>query len=150
MLDERERCAVEDSTSSRCPHMNWRVAITMFGPLGHLSTAGRTEPPRWPRMSATNPRTRTPLPPRWSYLSANIRILATLNSARSMGTHSGHLGYEDGCTPVGFRRGNRCRKRWTTAGSARLSEQRERGMHDLSADIRRVWSSEALCCLGDP
>ena len=37
----------------------------------YLSTATRTEPPRWPRMSATNPRTRTPLPLRWSYLSVN-------------------------------------------------------------------------------
>ena len=30
----------------------------------YLSTATRTEPPRWPRMSATNPRTITLLPPR--------------------------------------------------------------------------------------
>ena len=28
------------------------------------------------------------------------------NSARSMSTHYGHLGYEDGCTPVGCWRGN--------------------------------------------
>ena len=30
--------------------------IGEYRSLGHLLTAGRTEPPRWPRMSATNTR----------------------------------------------------------------------------------------------
>ena len=36
------------------PWLHWRHLCTN-------SASGRTEPPRWPRMSATNPRTRTPL-----------------------------------------------------------------------------------------
>ena len=69
-----------------------------------------------------------------------------VESARSMGTHSGHLGYEHGCTPGGCRRWNLWRKRWTTAGSARLSGLYEEGgvlEPVLSSSEERDWTRPA-------
>ena len=59
------------------------------------------QPLACPRMRPPKTRTLTRLLPSWSDLYTNIPKVATLNSARSMGNQSGHLGYEDGCTPVG-------------------------------------------------